>query len=127
MHAFGNDELISLLCVSAYNAYLGSFGGHDAAIRRHRWFTDPQPGDLVMETSTIYAKSQYDNIRIGFLKSTAREPVYTPEEWDGDDEPIPTEKVWYIEALFDGEVKRWTNADFIRVVKDRDQMRLLGF
>jgi len=79
----------------------------------------PQPGDFVMENTTRLRRER-DGTAFGWLERIVREPCFTEDEWrsQGDDRPIPTERVYYVKNL-DGEVVRWVNAEFI-VVPNRD-------
>lgn len=107
-------EAIHLLCASAYLAYSGCFGDR----RRYDFFSKIEPGMLVMETSSIGRNRAYDLIRIGHLDRIAEEPFHQDAEWEeikADYSKRPMERVFYIRALYDGKIKRWTNASFIRV------------
>lgn len=112
-------DLMRLLEVTAYNHYLACLVGNPAprVAAMYQHLTSPQVGDMVLETSTIYDESRV-GMRFGRLVRVASEPMYTPEEWadggSGPDEPIPHERVWYIE-LADGREFRWVNASFIAV------------
>lgn len=114
-------DLRRLLYVSAYQAYLGTLHGCSAPITgaAHKGLSKPTAGHLVMEVTTIYMADR-DDWRFGRLLRVVEEPAYTREKWrEGggkDDEPIPTERVWYIE-LPDGTEYRWVNASFIRVLE----------
>lgn len=116
-------NILTLLCLSAYKAYVLSLGPHTHTSKTFLDFTQAvTPGTLVMEVSTIYVR-EYDTIRIGHLERVTEEPFYTPEQWaelGEKDEPIPLERVWYIKSLAASETKRWTNADFIRVIGSSD-------
>lgn len=119
MDALSAARLVETL---AYNLYLSTLGGSEG--RRPREIrediSNPKPGDLVIETSTIYAAkasggSERGVTGIGRLIRVADEPVATREEWD-DEDPIPTHKVYYIELVFgEGVEQRWHNASFIKV------------
>lgn len=120
------DGLMRLMEISAYNLYLATLVGDPAP--RVKKIGDrmcaPVPGDLVLETSTIYREGErYESLigcRLGRLVRTAREDVCTAEQWydheggEASGEPIPTERVWYIE-IADGREYRWRNASFIAV------------
>jgi hypothetical protein len=108
-----------LMEVTAYNLYSACLVGNPAPFvaRLYEQMKSPQSGDVVLEVSTIYDESR-TGTRLGRLVRVAAEPVFTATEWaEGGgrpDEPIPTERVWYI-ALDGGREFRWTNATFIRV------------
>jgi hypothetical protein len=107
-------EAIHLLCASAYLAYSACFGNRP----RYEFFSNIEPGMLVMETSSIGCRRDYDLIRIGYLDRIVQEPWHTDEDWEAikdDYEKRPMQQVFYIRALYDGKVKRWTNASFVRV------------
>lgn len=114
-----SESIITLLCLTAYKAYLLSLVPHSQSAKVFSDFSKAcTPGALVMEVSTIYVRAN-DPIRIGHLERVTEEPFYTPEQWaelGEKDEPVPLERVWYIKALVSGDTKRWTNADFIRVI-----------
>lgn len=123
--------LMRLAEISAYNLYLATLVGDPAP--RVKKIGDrmraPVPGDLVLEISTIYREGgRYESRvgeRLGRLLRVVREDVYTAEVWYGREcgaqpgEPIPTERVWYIE-LADGREYRWHNASFIAVPEGID-------
>lgn len=107
-------ESIHLLCASAYLAYSGCFGNQ----KLFEFFSKIAPGMLVMETSSVGRRRDYDLIRIGHLDRIADEPFHSDAEWEevkDDYSKRPMERVFYIRALYDGKIKRWTNASFIRV------------
>lgn len=135
-------ELIRLIGVNAYTAYHCALG-----LPRdfHQRFHEPKPGDLVVEISTIWFKTNdHDGVSqlptIGVLLRTVMEPMRTQEELEklhaeGDYwtdkgvsetlDDLPKEKVWYIAPL-DGSVPeyRWTNADFIVIPRDLQWSRI---
>lgn len=111
--------------------------------RRYKRMTSPQPGDLVMETSTSGLRMQvacdewiaapkYPHIKsrcaVGILIKVAQEPVpYTDAEWDEEEEgPRPLETVWYLRLLDTGEEFRWTNADFVTILPCEGWKRMSG-
>lgn len=82
---------------------------------------NPQPGDLVLETSTFFRSADNPAQGIGTLVSSGMAPCYASRDearaagW-ADDEPIPERLVWDIRLDFDdGRVFRWENAYFIKV------------
>lgn len=115
-----------LLHVLAYRLYLSTLVGSPAPNVRQLGdrMTQPVPGDLVMEISTIYHDGSNPKFpdrtaeRMGILLRDARELVCTPEEWTeqgGEQgEPIPNQRVFYL-ALPDGREYRWHNANFIAI------------
>jgi hypothetical protein len=131
-------RLLRLIAINTYVAYSNSLVGNPApAVRAvYERKRNPQPGDIVMETSTIWRWAEHADEApsdqypaIGVLLRIESEPVCTQTALDemhadGDyfvrlDEKltdVPTERVFYIKPL-DGSVPeyRWTNADFIRV------------
>jgi len=100
-------ELATVLRCAAYSAYSLSLCAHTVAA--FEWFKNVAPGQMVLETSTMFQRSR-DRHGIGWLVKKTREPF--PGDY-GDDEP-PLEDCWYIKCL-DGVIYRWTNADFVRV------------
>jgi Lar family restriction alleviation protein len=119
-----SNSIITILVANAYAAYSSSLQGTDASHKRFNWFNAIKPGDLVMETSTIFMRDR-DELRIGFLISDAREPVYSPEEWEAVKEDYegrhPTERIFRIKLLSDGREYLWENASFIRVPESVQQ------
>jgi hypothetical protein len=121
------DGLMRLAEVTAYNLYLATLVGSPAPRVRDlgERMRSPRPGDLVLETSTVYREGDhYESLigcRLGRLLRRPRENVYTDAEWveqgGKPDEPIPTEQVWYIE-LADGREYKWVNADFIAIPEE---------
>jgi hypothetical protein len=117
------DELPSverLLEASAYTVYMATLiGNAPPAIRAlSAWLKHPQPGDLVLEISTIH---QADRVgRLGILERVEQEYA------DPEDAALPeadrpgTEPVYYLRGL-NGRPARWFNASFIRVVTDPSQ------
>lgn len=116
------DKLFNIACTNAYRAYTQSIGC--ATLNQRLAFDkikNPQPGDTVMEYSTIHDRS-LDPVRIGILRNVSVEPCHEHdgkpiaecwnEEMDGPHEC--KQKYWYIELL-DGTPYRWHNADFIRL------------
>ena len=100
--------LATILRCAAYSAYTLTLTG-SAPRGVFEWFKKVEPGQMVIETSTIFHRS-CDQHGIGLLVKKTREPF--PGDY-GDEEP-PLEDCWYIKCL-DGVVYRWTNADFVRV------------
>lgn len=111
-------ELERLLEITAYNAYTVSITGLSGNLRAlNGRMREPKPGDWVVEMSTIYYEDR-NGTRFGTLVRVADEPVYPEEQRAelgfGPDEPMPTERVWYV-RLLDGREFRWTNASFLAV------------
>jgi len=86
------------------------------------WFGTYSPGDLVMETSTVWHNHK-DPLRFGELISDQQELCYSDEEWEEvkneyRDQARPTERIVRIRLLKDGTEMAWNNAQFIRVPKE---------
>jgi hypothetical protein len=116
-----DDDLLSLLCISAYNHYLATLVGNPtpSVKRAGDRMTSPRVRDWVIETSTIYDRAR-DKNRIGRLLRVENEPICTAEQWaerGGGIEPVPRERVTYLRTV-DGREYRWTNASFIAVPAD---------
>jgi hypothetical protein len=94
---------------SVYNSYRATLIGANIYVVNSLYerFKDVRPGDLVVETTTFHMPGRAAIDAVGYLRRVVWEPI---AEWD--DEPRPTEKVFYIRTL-DGREYRWTNADFI--------------
>jgi hypothetical protein len=110
------QSLLALVCINAYRTYLGTLHGCSAPVTKkaYAFYAEPRPGDLVIETTTIYDRER-DAERIGRLLRVVHEPLDPAE-------PEYVCKVWCIEGL-DGSEYRWHNASFIRVAEslsDRD-------
>lgn len=105
------NDVVRLLELSAYAAYHASRPNCVNGIRWLAWFRNPQPGDLVLETSAIH-EQQYIGRRLGHLLLVQEEFVPYGEEpggyWD---------KFYYL-RLLDGLQEKWRNASFIRVVPE---------
>lgn len=100
-------DLATVLRCAAYSAYtLTLNSGQQTAFE---WFKKVEPGQMVLEISTIFDRSR-DRHGIGRLVKKTREPYPA----DYGDEQTPLEDCWYIECL-DGVIYRWTNAGFVRV------------
>ena len=69
---------------------------------------NPVPGDLVVEISTVYFRTDASDA-VGELLREVREPY--PDQEPGED---ATERVVYIKA-FDGAEIRWVNCQFVAV------------
>lgn len=126
-----NAELRRLIACNAYAAYLNTLVGNPAPriAEEGERTRAPQPGDVVLETSTIWRWHDDPGPALGVLLRDVREPIYSREEfdamhaegdyWDNPDEDyeiLPTEQIFYVRPL-DGSVEefRWHNATFIRV------------
>jgi hypothetical protein len=101
-------EIATALRCAAYNAYSLTLSPSSPP-EAFKWFKSVEPGQLVLETSTIFHRHR-DCHGIGWLLKTTQEPF--PGDWDN--EPPPLETCWYLKC-FDGVVYRWTNASFVRV------------
>jgi hypothetical protein len=119
-HSMSPSDLVELLEKTAYNLYLAALlnpcdEAHTSLFRRMK---DPQPGDVVVEWSTLGFK-RGDGTRCGVLLRKERGPTHTLEDWKamgGGDEEIPTQLVWVIRLDFDdGREFRWSNAAFIAI------------
>jgi hypothetical protein len=126
-------ELLRFVALNGYAAYRNCMGFprcDDVESEFHR-ATNPQPGDLVLETSTIWRWADKDSpgAALGRLLRVTNEPIMSAEKlaemhangecWGDPKETIddiPTERVFYVAPL-DRSVPeyRWVNADFIRL------------
>ncbi len=104
-------DLATVLRCAAYSAYTLALNG-DSPPSAFQWFKRVEPGQMVLETSTMFQRSR-DRHGVGWLVKKTREPYPVGDDWDAN-EPVPLEDCWYIECL-DGVIYRWTNADFVRV------------
>jgi hypothetical protein len=126
-------RFVRLLRGTAYNLWsaciveiAAAWTGCSGPPMLHKLFEElrnPQPGDLVMELSTYHMPGQNPLEGIGTLVSVTREPMFTRQEATdagyGEDEPIPTDKIWTITLDFDdGRKFRWRNASFVKVKTD---------
>ncbi len=120
-----------LLAINAYAAYSNALmaSGYALAARRQLERTiAPQPGDVVLETSTVWRWARYAEEaprqqypELGVLLRITHEPF--PRQ-DGEENDGRLEIVHYVRPL-DGSVLeyRWTNASFIRVLTSLDDQR----
>lgn len=98
----------------------GSGTGYLTQLRER--MAHPQPGDWVVETTTVVAGFSRDEhgklvprgmSGVGRLLRVERRRMRGIDAWEeGRDGPIPTEPVTVIECL-DGTVVEWTNAHFV--------------
>jgi hypothetical protein len=130
---------LRLVAVLGYNLYSATLVGNPAPFveRLSRRIRDPQPGDLVLEVSTITRQLRadpFDACGLGILRRVADEPAFTKEEHDEEqaalaaaipDEPYepepydpPLERVQYIDRLDGSGEFRWHNAEFIAIPTD---------
>jgi hypothetical protein len=138
----GRGTLYRLISLAGYTAYSNCLASdqHSPVIRDFfKRATNPQPGDLVLETSTFFTwsrnKDAIPGASLGYLLREDWEPVITEQQLrnmhaEGDyydspseaHEDIPRERVYYIEPL-DGSVPeyRWRNASFIAIPTDNWQ------
>jgi hypothetical protein len=84
--------------------------------RRYQRMKSPVAGDLVIEIGGGLREANCANA-VGWLLRQTREPVFTEEEWDSPGEPIPTERVFYIQTL-NGQECRWVNCEFLAVPEE---------
>ncbi len=115
--------MIRLVETLAYNLYMVVLGSQAPwAKQLYERMLRPEPGDLVLELSTIHFDdaphlvAKYGDKRgkrLGVLLRVTREPICAPDAWDEPD-AIPEETVTYL-RLPDGREFRWVNASFIAV------------
>lgn len=120
-------RLFRLLAVNAYHAYSHTLVGNAApkVQAAYERMTHPMPGDVVLETSTIWTWAKHVDEEpmkqcpyLGVLLRTAREP-YPRDPEEQSEEVVATELVYYIRPI-DGSVPeyRWTNANFIALFSE---------
>jgi hypothetical protein len=111
---------LRLLAVSAFRYYLATLESDPPprVAKERDQLQTPQPGDWVMEISTIWdERSDFD--RIGRLILVRDEVVHYANEREdafSDDEEV-YERYTYVERL-DGTVFRWHNCELMRVFED---------
>lgn len=118
------EELARLIAMAGYAAWCATLIGNAPPSTKALYdrMRAPQPGDLVVETSTLH-RTPWDPGAVGRLLRTAMEPRWTRERWIADggdaDEPIRTEQIWYVAPFVptqDGRDEvRWWNASFIAI------------
>jgi hypothetical protein len=137
-------EHLRQVAILGYSTYTATLVGDPApfARRLNQRMRDPRPGDLVLETSTIWrlvpeAHGEWDPAALGYLLREVDEPAFTRAAWEVEcaqeaawhaehypDEPYepmeefrvdapPMERVQYLQRLDTGGEFRWHNADFI--------------
>lgn len=115
------DQAFTLFKISVEALYHAlPLGGIEGG-KHWEWFQPLEPGDFVMEHSTVWHDHK-DSIRFGHLISKNDEPMFSDEEWETlkdeyGDQGRPVERVYRIKLLKDGTEMRWTNAVFIRLPK----------
>ena len=79
--------------------------------------THPQPGDLVVETSTFGIRERDGNAHsaVGTLVERVTETLPYGDEAPGEDPEYYTEEVWYVTPYLGGEAVRWVNAHFVAI------------
>jgi hypothetical protein len=129
--------------------------GNQAPVVKRMWerMKDPQPGDLVIETSTFYRRDEDDRIKaMGILVAHRTEWWQTDEEWaaeieqeraayeeflrgpyshpgDGPFDPAACERTtdhaWYVQyGPKAADVCRWANCEFIMIPVDPAAFRV---
>lgn len=131
-----NLTLLTLIDALGYELHASNLVGNPCPAVAARWkrMSNPQPGDLVMETSTGPARLRaatgewplspkyphlHSEVGVGILLRTVQEPIQLEEgdEWNvEEDGPIPTERCWYLRRLDNGEEFRWVNADCVCIL-----------
>lgn len=103
-------KVAEALAHAIHAAYSMSLNGYGIG-EKYRPTLEARVGDFVVEQTTFYrgvTRAVHYLDSVGVLERITHEPV----EGDWDDEPPPTERVWYIRTL-DGRSYRWVNARFI--------------
>ena len=117
------EQIIAILTRTASLAHSLAIGitPHQKAVRRG--LDDTQPGDVVLEITTIGGRhedgSPADAHRLGILRRVAQEPLC-----EEDGEVYGHETAWHIE-LPDGREFRWVNAQFIRLPDSFQALRVM--
>ena len=114
-------NLERVLEINVYNLYKSSLIGNapQFILDLHQFLIKPEPGNLVMEITTIHDETR-TGTRIGWLEEIVEQEDHTDEEWKELKEQYnetgerPTRTVYYIKTL-SGEVQSWDNCQFIRV------------
>jgi hypothetical protein len=121
------DTLVNIIRRVGHELYCSTLIGADvpSVTRCGERMCHPQPGDVVLETSSFYVVNLGKKVKgkdywakpeetVGILDRETREPI--AGEWEETEEdPRPTERVWYIKRLRDGGTVRWTNANFVAI------------
>ncbi|HWB34526.1 MAG TPA: hypothetical protein VHA75_00725 [Rugosimonospora sp.] len=91
--------------------------------RMYERITHPQPGDLVVEATTLYRADPDTRIKsLGILVEHREEWWTTDEQWEADkaedgtltEDDRLTDHAWYVQYGPDPEdICRWVNCDFI--------------
>lgn len=118
------DQIFTVLKITAWALYNAHPLGSDQGKKHWEWFEKVSPGDLVMETTTIWMDHN-DPIRFGRLISAKKEPMFTDEYWEKvkdeyGEQGRPSEMVYRIRLLKDGTEMAWTNAHIVRLPKQMD-------
>jgi hypothetical protein len=115
---------LAVLHAAAYSAWSLALGSRD--LRAFHWFKSPQPGDMVIETSTLHLvygerfvarRDETLQKSVGRLVKKAVEPFHDDATWEEIKDGYgarPMQTVWYV-ANLDGTSCRWENADFVRI------------
>ena len=139
MRQVAKPSIYRLLAVAGYQAYNNSLVGSPApAVAAYGCrVRNPQIGDLVVETSTIWM-DDWNPAALGWLLDDLYEPVETEEEheamlaggdyWKVEGESydaVPSERIYYIDPLDPDAPSpfRWHDADFISLPQEPNAWR----
>lgn len=135
-----DDQLLTLIDALGYELHGALLHGNPSPNNKRRYerMTHLQAGDLVMEMSTAPERlrvatnewpvsPQYPHIisrcGIGIFLRETQEPIYESgseeaKDWEEAEppEPIPLERVYYIQLLDTKEEFRWSNARFATII-----------
>lgn len=129
-----NDTLLkpleaaaSALGAAGCAAYSLTLVGHAAsvAVSYRERIMNPQPGDLVVETSSFPMRDRkgYGHVAVGTLTSSGVEHIVVPPNDDEPDGWEYDEMAFYVAPFVGGDPIRWTNAEFIAIPRSIDQKR----
>lgn len=110
-----NSSLLRLLTVATHSAYRQTLQGSKSSHSKFQWFKSIEPGQLVMELSTV-RNSSYDSVRFGYLVSI--EEVENEEGSSLDGLPPLKHLCYKIKLLESGKLFNWTGCEFIRVLEN---------
>ena len=117
------EAVASALGAAGYAIYSMTLVGHAAPIhdRYRERVTHPEPGDLVVETSSFPMRDGkgFGHVAVGTLVSSGVEHIVVPPNEDEPEGWEYDEQAWYVDPITGGETIRWTDADFIAIPRSQ--------
>jgi hypothetical protein len=126
-----SKEFAKQLASTTYALWSACCVGNPAANVRKAYeeMKDPQPGDLVLEISSINFE-EWPGAGLGHLRFVCKAKPRTEDEWDAAiasgyfkmDSPRGNGPYWLIDPIDGSQRTYWSNARFIRVPPPRERV-----